>query len=295
MADSRPFGHCRSRPRFCLKISSQRKCNLIIQVYEIQTPGEAELMIRLGVDHVGTVLIPDNGVKQEVLRDTIRTVQAAGSTSSLIPLSGNPETILSALAYYRPDIVHFCENLFGPEPMCEKAFELQQAVRTRFPGIRIMRSLPIPPPDRAQRVPTLELARRFEPVSDIFLTDTLIMESGNALDDAQPVSGFVGITGKTCDWKVAEKLVQQSSIPVVLAGGLSPENVRSGILAVRPAGVDSCTQTNAIDQNGDPIRFKKDPDRVRAFVELAKRAAKALATDLDSVGNSVAGSDPGGG
>ena len=61
----------------------------------------------------------------------------------------------------------------------------------------------------------------------------------------QPVEGFVGITGKTCDWIAARRLVESSRIPVILAGGLSPENVYEGILAIRPAGVDSCTLTNA--------------------------------------------------
>lgn len=112
------------------------------------------------------------------------------------------------------------------------------------------------------------LARLFAPVSDCFLTDTLLIGQNGAME--QPVNGFVGITGRTCDWDVAAELVRISPVPVILAGGLSPENVRAGIGTVRPAGVDSCTLTNAVDEFGRPIRFRKDAEKVRRFVAEAR-------------------------
>ena len=139
-----------------------------------------------------------------------------------------------------------------------------------------MRSIPIPPRDDGSRDSVLATARRFEPVSDFFLTDTLMPASGGQSAEAQPVSGFVGITGTTCDWTLARLLVRRSAIPVILAGGISPENAEAGIAAVLPAGVDSCTGTNAVDEKGRPIRFRKDPARVRMLVEAARRAEKHL-------------------
>jgi len=64
-------------------------------------------------------------------------------------------------------------------------------------------------------------------------------------------------------------------IPVILAGGLSPENVAAGIGKVRPAGVDTCTATNAVDDLGRPVRFRKDPEKVRRFVAEARRFFEA--------------------
>ena len=103
------------------------------------------------------------------------------------------------------------------------------------------------------------------------MTDTLIVGESGATDSEQPVVGFVGITGLTCDWSVAAQLVANSRIPVVLAGGVSPENVADGIRQVRPFGVDSCTCTNAVDENGRPIRFKKDMARIEALVAETRR------------------------
>jgi phosphoribosylanthranilate isomerase len=65
-------------------------------------------------------------------------------------------------------------------------------------------------------------------------------------------------------------------IPVILAGGISPDNVAEGIRRVRPAGVDSCTRTNALDKKGVPIRFKKDLQQVRRLVSAVRETEKAL-------------------
>lgn len=76
---------------------------------------------------------------------------------------------------------------------------------------------------------------------------------------------------------MAEKLVESTPVPVILAGGISHANVFDGIMHVRPAGVDSCTKTNAVDRNGRVIRFKKDLDKVKRLVKAVRRAENELA------------------
>ena len=242
----------------------------VVQIYEIQDPREAEAMAALGVDHLGSVLLSKDDWKQEVIRDTVACVQRSGTRSSLIPLYREPDTIFRTLEYYAPDIVHFCDVLDTDH--MHGFIALQESVRARFPDIAIMRSIPIAPPGKADMVPTLELAGALEAVSDWFLTDTLLLEHTNAIDSGQPVTGFVGITGDTCDWDMARRLVASAQIPVILAGGLGPENVADAIAHTRPAGVDSCTRTNAVDAEGRPVRFRKDPERVTRFIENSRCA-----------------------
>jgi len=252
---------------------------VITQIYEIQTSAEAKLMADCGVDHIGSVVASANDWKQPIIYETIRTVAAAGAKSSLILLFHNRDAIVSALSYYQPDIVHFCEDLsaFGRSRSgngsLSPLIDMQAQIREDFPKIRIMRSIPIPQAGASAKLPVLDLARLLEPVSDYFLTDTWLTG-----ENSQPVSGFVGITGKACSWSAAADLVAFSRIPVILAGGISPENVFESILAVRPAGVDSCTQTNAHDEFGRPIRFKKDPSKVRRLVSEVRRAEKEVMT-----------------
>lgn len=245
---------------------------VIVQIYEVQDCKEAEALIELGVDHIGSVLMSTDFSRSDPLDDTLALVAECQKKSSLIPLFTDVDMISRAMDRYRPDIVHFCEVLTGngSEAGRNAAFERQQVVRERFPEISIMRSVPIAQSGLAERVPTIEIARMFEPVSDFFLTDTLVNSDATEIESAQPVNGFVGITGITCDWDMAAKLVQTSAIPVILAGGISPDNVLNGMKRVKPAGVDSCTLTNAADTEGRPVRFKKDLYKVKRLVDLVR-------------------------
>ena len=252
---------------------------IIVQIYEVQTPSEAEKLLALGVDHIGSVIVSQESWKVPSIRDTVHLVQDNDGRSSLIPLFDDLETICFMLDYYQPDIIHFCEAITlgnGPSASCKKLVILQKNIKKRFPEIKIMRSIPIPQPKLPNQGETLELARMFEAVSDYFLTDTLIVKSSGSIFDLQPVKGFVGITGKTCNWDMATQLVQASHIPVILAGGITPENAFDGIMQVMPAGVDSCTGTNALDSKGRSIRFKKDLEKVKHMVDEARRAEKAM-------------------
>lgn len=256
---------------------------ILIQIYEVQTPSEAEKLIALGVDHIGSVVVSKKSWKIPEIRDTVSRIHGAGGRSSLIPLFSDLDAIFSMLDYYRPDVVHFCEILSWQNEHAktwEKLVLLQKNVKKRFPEIEIMRSITIHQPGIADDFATLDLARMFEPVSDYFLTDTLITKGSGSLPDHQPVKGFVGITGKICDWDVAAELVRQCRIPVILAGGITPDNVYDGILHVQPAGVDSCTGTNAVDDQGRSIRFKKDFAKIKRLIDAVHRAGKVIGHGL---------------
>jgi phosphoribosylanthranilate isomerase len=254
---------------------------IIVQLYEIQEPREAERLIEMGVDHIGSVLLSPDGWKIPAIREVVRLVRQSPSRSSLIPLMGESDDILRALDYHEPDFVHFCE-LIPLDPMsgdrrrevCAEMSCIQRRVKKEFPPIGIIRSIPVPEPGLADPAPfreaVLEIARLLEPCSDFFMTDTL--RGGREPVAVQPVDGYVGITGEVCDWGIAAALAEASLIPVILAGGISPENVFDAVEKTGPAGIDSCTRTNALDSRGNPVRFRKDLDRVRRLLGEVKRA-----------------------
>jgi len=76
------------------------------------------------------------------------------------------------------------------------------------------------------------------------------------------VRGRIGGTGKTHDWSISARIVESVSKPVILAGGLNPDNVRDAIARVRPFGVDANSGTR-----GAP--GTKDHAKMRAFVMSA--------------------------
>jgi phosphoribosylanthranilate isomerase len=247
---------------------------MIVQIYEIQTPEEAERCIELGVDHIGSVLLSEEEWRQPRIREVIRLTEGSGARNSLIPLFSSRETLYRALDHYRPHFVHFCETLTdvrGRALDLEPFLRQQADLKGRFPGVRIIRSIPVPPEGHGlEAFPTLTIAERLEPVSDLFLTDTWL--------GREPVEGYIGITGRTGDRNLLRGLVTHSRIPVIVAGGVSPDNVYELLVDTRAAGADSCTRTNAADGEGNPIRFKKDFAKVRDLVQEARRAARTLAS-----------------
>ena len=244
---------------------------MLAQIYEIQTPEEAEKCIELGVDRIGSVLLSAAEWKSDQIREVIRLTDQTKARSNLIPLFGDWETLCKAMDYYHPHFAHFCENLTDAQGCLidlSPFILLQEKFKNTFPEIGIVRSLPVPHNGLAPEFPCLDLVHALEEVSDFFLIDTWLGK--------EPVAGFVGITGKLADMKRATAVVLQSSIPVLLAGGLSPENVFDAVIEILPAGADSCTHTNQVDAFGRAIRFKKDFVKVEKFVKEIRRAERAM-------------------
>ena len=250
--------------------------SIAVQIYEIQDPAEADAMIALGVDRIGSVILSEEDWKVPTIKDAILVSKNARVKHSLIPLFSTKRVLFRCIEYYTPDVIHFCESFDDQRSVkarCDDLNDLHLALRERFPDLEIMRTVPVGATGSAEGIPTFEVAKCFETTSDYFLLDTAL--------DSEPVQGFVGITGRTCDWTVARELTLKSPVPLILAGGLSPENVYGAIMRVRPFGVDSCTRTNALDGNGRPIRFRKDRGAVRAFVEAVRQAENDLSGEPD--------------
>jgi phosphoribosylanthranilate isomerase len=58
------------------------------------------------------------------------------------------------------------------------------------------------------------------------------------LDTYDPATGRRGATGQTHDWRISREIVRRIPVPVILAGGLTPQNVAEAIRTVGPWGVD---------------------------------------------------------
>lgn len=101
---------------------------------------------------------------------------------------------------------------------------------------------------------------------------------GVLVDSADDAGG--GGTGETHDWTATRALVADLDAPVVLAGGLTPDNVARAIRTTEPYGVDVAS---GVERAGG----EKDHDAVRAFVRAARAAGDR---DADAGGDPDAGS-----
>lgn len=89
--------------------------------------------------------------------------------------------------------------------------------------------------------------------------DHLLLDSGNPALKVKELGG----TGRVHDWRISRRIVEQSPVPVFLAGGLNAGNVRSAVEAVKPYGVDLCS---GVRNNG-----ALDPDKLEAFFAALDR------------------------
>jgi len=143
----------------------------------------------------------------------------------------------------QPAILHLgaAPELLSPEDAA--------TLKRKLPGVLLMRSIPV------VGEASIDIARTYEGIADLLL-----------LDSHREADRQIGALGVTHDWSISRRIVELVRTPVILAGGLGPDNVVEAIRAVRPAGVDSKTKT---DQDGS---HRKDLDRVRRFREMAKTA-----------------------
>ena len=220
-----------------------------IQIYTMQTIEEALAVVALGVGHIGVT--PSNiGLPGEVDFARARAiVNSVGNSAVSVALSveSNLDAIETMVRAVRPDILHLCglENTLLPDSV--------RALRGRLPDMEIMQAVSVSGPEG------IDIALAYQDVADYLILDT----------QAPDIAG-IGASGKTHDWNISREIVRQVQIPVILAGGLSPENVVEAISVVQPWGVDSLTHTNRSLPGGG---FRKDLNRIRQFVMAAQGAS----------------------
>ncbi|RMG67856.1 MAG: phosphoribosylanthranilate isomerase, partial [Calditrichaeota bacterium] len=187
-----------------------------IQIAGIHDLEEALLIHRCGVSYLGFPLaLPvhrEDCSAEQVARITAALPQTARPV--LITYLQEAERII-ALAEQTGIRIIQLHGAIGRDALI--------ALRHRCPDWFLIKSLIV------GRDPVEVLEKQvseFSPLVDAFITDSF-----------DPASGAEGATGRVHDWTISRRLVQISPRPVILAGGLRPENVARAIRVVRPAGV----------------------------------------------------------
>ena len=103
--------------------------------------------------------------------------------------------------------------------------------------------------------------KAFRPGPGFGMSDLTRYQARAYLLDAYSTSERGG-TGREGDWELAQLAVGTGK-PIILAGGLTPENVAEAVRAVRPYAVDTSSGVESTPG-------KKDHDRIRAFIHNAK-------------------------
>lgn len=127
------------------------------------------------------------------------------------------------------------------------------------------------PPEFLDQLSEFRILRAFRcesslsPVND-YLNQCKTLPEAMLVDAYDPQE--YGGTGKTLNWPDVAKAEEFSQgLPVILAGGLAPENIAEAIRMAQPQGVDVAS---GVEVSGQPRR--KDREQCEAFVKAAKAA-----------------------
>ena len=193
--------------------------------------------IAAGADAIGFLM----GITH-VTQDAVMPCEAAAMIATLPPFV---EPVAVTHLQRPADLIRLVEeshcttlqiqDMVTPEDIAE--------VREAVPYLRIVKAVHV------MDASAIATAKYFADAADAILLDTRTADR-------------IGGTGIPHDWNISAKIVEECSVPVILAGGLTPENVAEAVRRVRPYAVDVHT---GVKRNG-----VRDAERTRAFVTNAR-------------------------
>ena len=190
-----------------------------VKVCCIQNSVEAELAIESGAHALGLVSEMPSGfgpVGEDQIADITGQIPPF-VTAVLLTAKTDPSEIIAQQKRCGVQCLQLVRQLdISDYPL----------LRAAMPGVPLIQVIHVTGAEAKDK------AAKYHRVADAILLDT------GTPDAAQPQ---LGGTGRTHDWNISREICDSVNIPIILAGGLRPENVRSAIEQVRPFGVDVCT------------------------------------------------------
>lgn len=216
-----------------------------IKICGVRTPEIAELAAAAGADAIGLVFAPRS--------PRCVSVEEAARVAAAIPAYMHRVGVLA-----NPDDRGVAEG--GPERELAglglSAFQLHGRAQHTLPRLRPMRVL------RAFAFEPETIAHRLMAYAQ--LAGEMDHLAGLVLDAPDP-SQIGGGTGRSFDWRALREALNEARPPgrIILAGGLTPENVSEAIRIVRPWAVD-------VSSGVESRRGIKEPGRIRAFCQAVQ-------------------------
>jgi phosphoribosylanthranilate isomerase len=221
-----------------------------IQIAGVLDKKDAFNIIDCGIKFLGFPLVLDHH-KEDLNKDEVKDLIRKFPTDVLpvlITYLNTAKSIKQLADYINVDIIQIHGNI-----------ELEQLKFLRKSSdLRIIKSIIIHDKDISKYH---EQIKYYQNYIDAFITDTF-----------DPLTGASGATGISHDRTISKKIKEFSSKPIILAGGVNPDNVHEDIILVRPNGVDS--HTGVEDENG-----RKSKNKLIEFKKNAELAFKNCKND----------------
>jgi len=190
-----------------------------LKVCCIASREEAALAIRYGASAIGLVSAMPSGpgpIDEALIADIAAAVPPPIATF-LLTCATTAEAIVNQVRRCRTSAVQLVDAIAPP---------VYAELRLALPGVKLVQVIHV------QGEASLEEAR-----AAAGHVDALLLDSGNPSLAVKELGG----TGRAHDWRVSRRIVESVAVPVFLAGGLNPGNVREAMATVRPFGIDVCS------------------------------------------------------
>ena len=185
----------------------------------IQSVEEAEMAMAAGAWAIGLVAAMPSGPGPV---DDVRIRAIADATKDrvrrvLLTAHTDPEAVVDHILRCGCDVVQLVDAV--PVQTCA-------AIRKHCPDVQIIQVVHVGGED------ALEIAKAAAPHGDMILLD-----SGRPDGPIKELGG----TGRTHNWDISGKIVEALDVPVILAGGLNPDNAKDACAMVKPFALDVCS------------------------------------------------------
>lgn len=210
-----------------------------VKICGIRNSSELSMAINAGADAVGFITdVPVDSLRKITLAKASRLISKVPVfvTSVLVIMPKNAHDAVRMILAAKPSAVQIHNEL-----------ALSELKKIRETGVKLIKTIPV---SQDARVDTL-----LRQIQELFgVADAVLLDTAR--------DGKTGGTGIPHNWDLSSKVVMNAGIPVILAGGLKPENVMDAVKCVRPYAVDTAS---GVETDG-----KKDEKKVMDFINNAR-------------------------
>jgi phosphoribosylanthranilate isomerase len=214
-----------------------------VKICCISSVVEAQLAIRYGASALGLVSSMPSGpgvIGEELIAEIASSIPPPIS-SFLLTSKVDAESIIAQQKRCRTNTIQLCDGI---------ELEVYQQLRDSMPGIALVQVIHIIGKESID-----------EAIAVAPFVNSVLLDSGNPNASIKELGG----TGRVHDWSVSRTIREALSIPVFLAGGLNPDNVRGAVREVAPFCLDVCS--------GVRTKGRLDEEKLSRFFEEIRAAA----------------------
>ncbi len=210
-----------------------------VKICGIRNTAELTMALNAGVDAVGFITeVPVDSPRKISLVEASVLISKVPIfvTSVLVIMPENAQQAIYMIQTARPAAVQIHNSL-----------PFRELKKIKAMGVKLIKTIPVS--QNAQPETLIKQIGELSGLCDAILLDTFL-------------EGKTGGTGSAHNWDISSQVVLKAGLPVILAGGLNPENVSYAVKSVHPYAVDTAS---GVETGG-----RKDEMKVKDFIKNAR-------------------------